>query len=48
MERIITKIVPESEFRYALIGFGYEPYRVVSITWVIGTNNYRLLLELIE
>ena len=48
MDKTIVRIVPESEFRYALMGFGYDPYRVVSITSILGTHNYRLVLELKE
>lgn len=48
MDNIIIKTIPESEYRYALMGFGFEPYRVASITRIIGTNNYRLVLELIK
>lgn len=46
MDKIVIKKIDESEYRYALMGYDYEPYRVVSITRMNDKGNYRLILEL--
>lgn len=46
MDKILIKKIDESEYRYALMGYDYEPYRVVSITRMDDKGNYRLILKL--
>ena len=48
MEKKITKVCPGSNLRYALMEFGYEPYRIVRIEKIYGSNDYLLTLELDE
>ena len=48
MEKIIKKKVTGAEIRYALMGYGYEPYIITSISWIIGTYDYLLTMKLKE
>lgn len=45
MDKFIKKTIPASQYRDALMGFKYKPYRVVSITRMDDNGNYRLVLE---
>lgn len=45
--KYINKIISDSEYRYALMNQGYEPYRVAKIE-SRGNHTYKLMLELDE
>ena len=48
MDKILKKRISCNEFRDALMGYVYKPYVVVSITKILGTNDYNLILKLKE
>lgn len=48
MDKIIKKRISCNEYRDALMGYVYKPYVVASITKILGTNDYYLILKLKE
>lgn len=46
MDKIIKKTITSDDYEKALVGTYYEPYTVSSITWIIGTNKYKIELKL--
>lgn len=48
MEKFLKKEVDKSEYRYYLMGFGFEPYRVAKIQFDDRSNNIFVDLELKE
>lgn len=46
MDKFIKKKISCNEYRDALMGYIYKPYKVVSITKILGTNDYNLILKL--
>ena len=48
MDKIVQKIIPDSEYRYVLMNEGFEPYRVTRIQFDHREHNIHLTLELDE
>ena len=46
MDKTIRKTVPTSEYRYYLMGYGFEPYRVSSIQFDDRSDNINVELIL--
>lgn len=46
MDKVIRRIVPTSEYRHYLLGFGYEPYYVSKIQFDDRSDNIIVTLIL--